>query len=317
MRITGLPPSFRSTSQTEASTQIPSSTLKSSNLQATSPWNGVSFFEATPGAQGVDGGAGGTTASVSLTGQYQTYKGKDGESLIHNNVWGTDLEGADKNQSIDIADDMGGLGFTVHANHGGDASSVKSYPFVGTGWHFGEITGTKLPRSLSSIDKLSTEMTYDFPKGTKGNFAEEAWLYPPGNNNPKTPEGGMELMVRHAQDGLGNPGKKLLSDAQIGGKTYDVYYDPKFPITNAQFLNFVEKGAEGRTGTNTTSTDWKAITDFATDPKGPLFPLINKEAESAGVKPMDRTWNMLGLEAGFELSGGGEGCKLSGYKVAW
>lgn len=149
-----------------------------------------------------------------------------GGYLLNNNVWGKDKSPKGWEVIENIHFERKTLDWTVRYDWpvGTDKYAVKCYPSVVTGWQWGLwSTDGRLPRTVSTLKRVTTGATAKTVNPGVQNAAYDLWFHPAG---PK-PEGQVkpsdELMIWMASHGGAGPLGKLHEKVTIGGVEWALY----------------------------------------------------------------------------------------------
>ena len=226
---------------------------------------------------------------IEITDRYGSTPVKGGEYTVKNNVWG-----ASTAQTLEI--DLSGTYFKVilseHNNTGGIPAA---YPFIYKGYHWGGGTGAQynpFPILVGELDTAPFTWSID-TSGVKGtwNAAFEAFF---SLNGASAPDGGGELMIWINYGGGKGPAGSKVATVEIGGNTWDVYYQPYSP------------------------PDWKwsytayKITVVTDSINVDLKDFIH-DALTRGY--LYTSWYLDNMEAGFEIWSNGQGLTTYSYSA--
>jgi hypothetical protein len=190
-------------------------------------------------------------------------------------------------------------GFNVSFNNfGAGGNAPSSYPSIIYGWQHGAFYGgLTAARRLSGITGTVTTSWTFTPPSSNYDAAYDIWLHPTATN-PANAGGGVELMVWLNWSGkqpigapkagnAGAPGSKAVGTAP---GVWEVWTGQGGDGTNTwQVLSY--RRPAGSTQSSITSLD---LMQFFTD------------AATEGVG-LNNTWNLLGVQAGFEVWGPNQG----------
>lgn len=167
------------------------------------------------------------------------------------------------------------------------AGPPMSYPSIVKGNHYNTVTtGSGMPIKVSSISTLPTKWTITTAAGY-WDAAYDIWFqngaYSGGNYN------GAELMIWINHSGPSQPIGSKIATKSINGTSWDIWY--------------------GNIGWNVISFIRTTVT---TSVNFDIKPFIN-ECVSRGY--INTAWNLMAVEAGFEIWKDGAGLKSSGFSV--
>lgn len=201
-----------------------------------------------------------------------------GEYRIYNNVWGATTE-----QCIEI--DQSSTYFKVVSSaHNQTGGVPASYPFILKGSHFGgtpTIKNNPLPIPVINISEvpISWSITTANASGT-WNAALDIW-FGVGSTNK------LEMMVWINYKGGPTPAGSKISTVNIGGYTWDVYYNGSSVLSYK--ITTVRENA---------NLDIKNFID---------------DAVTRGI--LNTTWDLLAIEAGFEIWVDGKNLTLNSFSA--
>jgi hypothetical protein len=249
----------------------------------------------TPGSGGVPttGGTSGTGGTANpptgdLTGSTCARWGEvNGRTFLYrNNIWNE--ASASQKQCISVKE-TGKVGsFEVTESQiSVNSGAPGSYPSIVHGWHWGKWTANSgLPKTLSSINTAQSSWSYVPVSGGKYNISYDIWLHP--QNNPKEPDGGLELMIWTHQQGGAQPFGDPAGSIQLSGANWNVH---KGQIGKWYYVAYVRTG-----GGNSVNLNLK---EFFAD--------VVKRGHA------QNSWNLLSIQAGFEIWQGGQGLKTTSF----
>ena len=253
------------------------------------------------GAAGTGGGAAGMSASGNpgmgggtLTGQYDWHDVmKDGRNyIVQNNVWG-----GGGSQTVEY------LGTTFHVTNRSGTNPTTgapgSYPSVFIGSNNGHTTsGSNLPKQVSALSSVQTSWSHNAGSSISGqyNAAYDVWFSTGAGGDPGAPSGGYLMVWLYKSDQAVRPlGNTIAqSGATIPGieGTWDVWIGQQM---GKPCISYV------RTQTlNTFKFDLNAFIQDAV-----------KRAE----KPIQSSWYLTNVFAGFEIWSGGVGLKTTEFSA--
>jgi hypothetical protein len=173
-------------------------------------------------------------------------------------------------------------------------NNPAAYPSMVAGWHYtSTMSGHGLPKKVNEATSIPATWNYKAPTG-KHNVSFDIWLHP--QTNVDNPGGGMEFMIWVANSGGMNPAGSQAGNASVAGGSWEIW-----------------------TGNVTSDGNtWKYVAYKRTSNLGSFEDLdilpILKDAVSKGH--LDGSWNILGIEAGFEIwNGGCTGAETKYYTV--
>jgi cellulose 1,4-beta-cellobiosidase len=210
-----------------------------------------------------------------------------GNYLLRNNVWNDAAAGA--TQCITTKQGSSYVGFDVtKATYNVSTDAPAAYPSIVKGWHWGKYTSNSgMPKQVTQISSVPSVWVFDTTGGKRYNASYDLWLHPDGN--PGSPSGGLELMVWLSHAGQAPFGKKVATINAAGG-VWNVYYG------QIQSWGYV---AYARTS-NVSAVNMD------------LKPFIQDAVDRGYAKS---NWNLLSVQAGFEVWEGGQGMSTKGFNV--
>ncbi|MBN1697050.1 MAG: hypothetical protein JW881_06025 [Spirochaetales bacterium] len=216
-----------------------------------------------------------------ICGKWDYLSVNNGEYMAQNNIWG-----ASTAQCIDV----NGTSFRVtRAEHNlGTSGSPASYPSLFKGCHWEDCTtDSGMPIQVTAIQTATIEWSNTLISSGAWNVTTEAWFK--RNATPGDPDGA-ELMIWINHSGSVQPGGSRVGTANIGGRTWDVWYS---------------------------QIDWNFITYKLTSPTTSINldykPFID-DAISRGY--VQSSWYMMDIEAGFEIWQGGTGLSCDNFTAS-
>lgn len=197
-----------------------------------------------------------------------------------NNRWGTN-----KTQCIQVLD----KGFKILQQDG--QGMPASYPAIFYGCHFTNCSpSSKLPLKLSSINSVTTDITYNFVTGSEVtyNAAYDIWLDPEPNTTDRNQQ---EIMIWLTTEGS--------TIQPIGKYKEDVHYaDHNWAVWT------------GNNGKNEV-VSYVAYSKLATL-KFSILDFVN-DAKNRGL--FTNNWYLTSIQAGFEPWKGGAGLAVNNFDV--
>ncbi|MBN1608132.1 MAG: hypothetical protein JW940_15980 [Polyangiaceae bacterium] len=173
-------------------------------------------------------------------------------------------------------------------------NSPAAYPAMVAGWHYTfKMAGHGLPKKVNEATSIPATWNYKAPTG-KHNVSFDIWLHPEASVS--NPGGGMEFMIWVGNSGGVQPFGSQSGNASLAGGSWEIWTG--------------NVSSDGNT--------WKYVAYKRTSNLGSfedldILPLL-KDAVSKGH--LDGSWNILGIEAGFEIwSGGCTGAETKYYTV--
>jgi Glycosyl hydrolase family 12 len=252
------------------------------------------------GAAGSGSGAAGMSASVggpgtgmgTLTGQYDWHNvTKDGRDyIVQNNVWGG---GA---QTIDYL----GTTFQVTKHDGNNPTNGQpgSYPSVFIGSNNGHTTmGSNLPKQVSALTSVQTTWAHNAGSSIGGtyNAAYDVWFSTNAGGDSGAPSGGYLMVWLYKTANVQPLGNSIAqSGATIQGVegTWDVWIGQQMGKPCVSYVRTQQS--------NSMTFDLNKFIQDAT-----------KRAE----KPIQSTWYLTNVFAGFEIWSGGVGLKTTEFSA--
>jgi hypothetical protein len=224
-----------------------------------------------------------TLAPVKLSAQVQTLCDgsstsiMDGEYNVMNNIWGSGEGVGD--QCIEVNMDSAYFKVTLSTHHN---NSVASYPSIFKGCHWGWCTTNNNPmpvniKKIESAPSIWVIKTVD-DTGT-WNPAYDIWF---DNSSSFLNDYDAELMIWLDYHGGAAPAGSHVADVEIGGLTWEVYF--------------------------TVFTNWNYIAYKVSSP----VDSVNLDLKDFFVDACTRgylytSWYLHAIEAGFEITSGGQG----------
>lgn len=221
----------------------------------------------------------GDFATIALPGTY----------LLHNNVWNDAVpDGAQCIRALwDGASDVAGFVVEPAFDVGGPVPG--SYPSIIYGWHYDYDNRSDYAATpVQSIGTISSHWGYDVPAAGEYNVAYDLWVHP--QNDPNSPDGGLEVMIWTSFRDVTPIGTYQNSTIDLEGASWEVWY-----------------GSPG--GWNTVT--YRRVTNTA-EVDMDLLPFL-EHAVDEGYAEDD--WYVLGVEAGFEIWAQYEAMTTSYYQV--
>ena len=201
---------------------------------------------------------------------------------VLNNVWG-----ATTPQCIRVRGRSFTVGETGHVKPPNGPNAANPTMFVGC--HFGACTrGSGLPRKVSALERVTSDWRTTQPRTGTWNVAYDMWLHP--DAHAPNPVGGAEVMVWLNSTGGVQPGGWMVArKVRIDGATWNVWYWP---------------------------TAWQTVSYQRTSPVTSVDDLdLSAFLDDAARRYLDRSWYLIGVEAGFELWQGGKGLATRSFSV--
>jgi hypothetical protein len=221
--------------------------------------------------------------------------GKDGEVvtlgyIVRSNKW---TESAGGDLCVTALADPGRTysGFDITScSINSTVNDPGAYPSMVAGWHYTlKAAGHGLPKKVSEATSIITTWNYKAPTG-KHNVSYDIWLHP--QTNVDNPDGGMEFMIWVANSGDVRPAGSQVGNASLAGGSWEIW------TSTISSQGYTWKYVAYKRTANLNSFEDLDI-----------LPML-KDAVSKGY--LDAAWNILGIEAGFEIWNGG--CSGAGTK---
>ncbi|MEV7623561.1 cellulose binding domain-containing protein [Actinoplanes sp. NPDC089786] len=204
-----------------------------------------------------------------------------GRYVVMNNRWGTSAE-----QCINVT--ATGFAITSQQGVGNTSGAPVSYPAVFYGCHYTNCSpGTVLPRRVSDISSLTSNITYRYVSGATYDAAYDIWLDPA----PRTDGvNAMEIMIWFNRQGNIQPIGSPVGNTTIGGRSWQVWQGSN---GSNNVISYVAPSA---------ITSWNfSVLDFITDVR-------NRGAITS-------SWYLTSLQAGFEPWIGGAGLAVESFST--
>jgi Glycosyl hydrolase family 12 len=221
----------------------------------------------------------------------QDLLGEVGNYGVQNNVSGTGT------QCIQAKSGGGCAGFTITSGNVQSPSFPAAYPSVIYGWQAGSFYGAyKTAKTLSSITTAPASWTFTTPSGGSSDTSFDIWLHPT-NAAPKTADGGLELMIwMNSAGGIHPAGSEVMNGGTpktvtIGPGTWNIY-------TGSISINGATWDYLAYLATSTYSVNNMDLKAFFNDAKTESLPMLNNKAVTVAD-----SWYLLGIQAGFEVTG--------------
>lgn len=225
---------------------------------------------------------GGLSPETIITGQYDIVWTTGNVYCVQNNIW----NGASGAQTLDVTPANGNFTITASSANLSTSGSPMSYASIFKGNHWGTVTtGSGMPIQVSALSSLNTTWNVTTISSGAWNASMDIWFhngtYSGGQYN------GAELMIWVAKSGTIQPIGSQIATVSIAGSTWNVWYGN----IGWNVISYV-RTSNGTSGTFN-------VKQFIND------------CVSRGY--IQNSWNMVAVEAGFELWQGGAGLKSSGF----
>jgi len=221
----------------------------------------------------------------------QDLLGEVGNYGVQNNVSGTGT------QCIQAKSGGGCAGFSITSGNLSAPSFPAAYPSVIYGWQAGSFYGAyKTAKTLSAIGTAPASWTFTTPSGGQSDTSFDIWLHPT-NAAPKTADGGLELMIwMNSAGGIHPAGNEVMNGGTpktvtIGPGTWNIY-------TGSISINGATWDYLAYLATSTYSVNNMDLKAFFNDAKTESLPTLNNKAVT-----VSDSWYLLGIQAGFEVTG--------------
>ncbi|MHA7655292.1 GH12 family glycosyl hydrolase domain-containing protein [Mycobacterium sp. ML4] len=201
--------------------------------------------------------------------------------MVQNNAWNNP-----GGQAITVSQ----TGFTITTENGSAPTNGAplGYPSVYAGVHYGNAsTGTNLPIQLGQINSAITSIDYNYVTGGTWDAAYDIWLDP----TPKTTGvNNQEIMVWFNHQGPIQPVGSPVGNTTINGKTFVVW--------------------DGSNGQN------NVMSYVATAPiEVWSFDVLDFVDHTATMEPINNSWYLTSIQAGFEPWNGGVGLGVDSFSA--
>ena len=220
----------------------------------------------------------------------QDLLGEVGNYGVQNNVSGSGT------QCIQAKSGGGCVGFSITSGNLSASSFPAAYPSVIYGWQAGSFYGGyKTAKQLSAIGTAPASWTFTTPSGGSSDTSFDIWLHPT-NAAPTTADGGLELMIwMNSAGGIHPAGSEVMNGSSpktvtIGPGSWNIY-------TGSISINGASWAYLAYLATGTFSVNNMDLKAFFNDAKN--------ESLEIGKTPItvSDSWYLLGIQAGFEVTG--------------